>query len=75
MALEEYMYDALGGNQNNQFTEATIDFEIESLNMKMNYLRSLLKDSRDNKKPETSDFSVYFKDLKERFDKEGNLIG
>ncbi len=46
--LDKYMVDAMAGSENNQFTEANVNFEIESLNMKLNYLVDLKK---QNKKP------------------------
>ena len=42
------MTEAMTGSENNQFTEANINFEIEAVNMKLNYLLEL---RRQNKKP------------------------
>ena len=65
------MNEVMSGSENNQFTEANINFEIESLKIKLAQLNQLKLGKKPN---EGSDFQEYFDSLKSKFNEEVSLI-
>lgn len=73
--LESLVYDSIKNSESSQFIESALDFEAESLKIKLKYLKELKEETAKAEKDKaTEEYDSYFGSLKQKFEEENELM-